>query len=156
MQDAFGGLLNIFIILIFIVIVEGILAFTVSYTKAFRMKNFVISVVEQYEGSGCFCDADSACKAKIRAHAEAIHYKPTVLQCNSNTRKVDGLFCVSNAKAKLPSGLNSAENKYYRIVTQVDINLPIVNNIMGLEFFQVSGDTRLINIQNPEDCVGNG
>ena len=48
MQEAFGGILNIFLILIFLVIVEGILAFTVSYTKAFRMKNYVIATIEQY------------------------------------------------------------------------------------------------------------
>ena len=151
MQEAFGGLLNIFIIVMFIIIVEGILAFTVSYTKAFRMKNYVISVIEQYEGSGCFCDGGTACKDKIYQHADQIHYKPTALQCHNGAKSVDGLFCVSTT-GSAPEGMNSSTNKYYRIVTQVDINIPIVNNIMGLEFFQVSGDTRLINLQSAGDC----
>ena len=149
MQDAFGGIVNIFLILIFLVIVEGILAFAVSYTKAFRMKNFVISTIEQYEGgSGCFVQKEeTACKEKIKSHASIIAYKPTTLNCHNNQISVDGLFCVD------PNGYdcagphdNSAQSRCYRITTQVDINLPIVNKIMGLEFFQVSGDTRTINV----------
>ena len=143
MQEAFGGLLNIFLIMIFIVIVEGILAFTVCYTKAFRMKNFVIATIEQYEGSGCFKEdgETSACKERIQQRAAAIHYKPTNIQCHNDAVAIEGLFCYSDATR---DDSYSAEGKYYRIVTQVDINLPIVNNIMGLEFFQVSGDTRRI------------
>ena len=39
MRDAFGGLLNIGIIVVFMTIVSGYLAFNVSYAKAFKVKN---------------------------------------------------------------------------------------------------------------------
>ena len=150
MQDAFGGIVNIFLILIFLVIVEGILAFAVCYTKAFRMKNYVIATIEQYEGSGCFAkDGDTACKQRIRERASSIAYKPTELSCHGTQESVDGLFCADATGTDCaPVGGNSAQNRCYRIVTQVDINLPIVNKIMGLEFFQVSGDTRSISTSN--------
>ena len=35
MRDAFGGLLNIVIIVVFMTLVSGYLAFNVSYAKAF-------------------------------------------------------------------------------------------------------------------------
>ena len=55
MKDAFGGIVNIVLVAIFLVIISGILGLVVNYTKAFRMKNVVISTIEQYEGaSGCF------------------------------------------------------------------------------------------------------
>ena len=55
MRDAFGGIVNIVLVAIFLVIVSGILGLVVNYTKAFRMKNTVISAIEQYEGAdGCF------------------------------------------------------------------------------------------------------
>ena len=45
MRDALGGSVTIVIIVVFIVIVLGYLAFNVNYTKAFRMKDKIISVL---------------------------------------------------------------------------------------------------------------
>lgn len=145
MQEAFGGILNIFLILIFLVIVEGILAFTVSYTKAFRMKNYVIATIEQYEGSGCF-ETDKACFNRISDRAAHINYRPTVkISCHNDQENIGNLFCATTKGIDCASvGENSAVYKCYKIVTQVDINVPIVNKIMGLEFFQVSGETRAV------------
>ncbi len=72
MREAYSGIVNIFFIAVFLVIVSGILAFIVTYTKAFKMKNIVISTVEQYEGSGCKSDS-SSCFARIEERAKNIH-----------------------------------------------------------------------------------
>lgn len=153
MQDAFGGILNIFLIAVFLIVVEGILAVTVSYTKAFKMKNYVIASIEQYEGSGCFpatgdgatTETNTACMQRIRNYAKHIAYSPANLQCWDDYNNADGLFCYGEVKddGSLKDA-NTAVNKYYRVITQVDISFPLVNRIMGLRFFQVSGDTRLI------------
>ncbi|MBO4731371.1 MAG: hypothetical protein J5597_01005 [Spirochaetaceae bacterium] len=50
MRDAMGGSVALVIIVVFIVIALGYMAFNVNYTKAFRMKNKIISVYEKYEG----------------------------------------------------------------------------------------------------------
>jgi hypothetical protein len=55
MRDAFGGLLNIVIIVVFMTLVSGYLAFNVSYAKAFKVKNKIISTIENYNGSCDFC-----------------------------------------------------------------------------------------------------
>ena len=52
MRDAYGGVVSISIVVVFLVLVSGYLAFNVNYTKAFRLKNKVISVLEEYEGAG--------------------------------------------------------------------------------------------------------
>ena len=49
MRDAFGGIVNLSMIVIFLVLVCGYLAFNVNYTKAFRVKNYIITTMEQYE-----------------------------------------------------------------------------------------------------------
>ena len=38
MRDAFGGLVNIVIIVVFLVLVSGLLAFNVNYTKAIVLR----------------------------------------------------------------------------------------------------------------------
>lgn len=139
MKDAFGGILNIVFVVIFLVIVSGILGLIVNYTKAFRMKNIVISAIENFDGaSGCFdASSDSDCKEKIIEGANKIGYHPVNINCSGATEAYS-YFCYK----KEPTA-----NKHYvyTITTQVDINIPIINNIMGLSIFQVHGDTRIVN-----------
>lgn len=145
MQDAFGGILNLVLIALFLIIVEGILGFTVNYTKAFKMKNIVISSIEEYEGAYCIDKSKntSACRTRITEGAKRIGYSPSIdINCPTSAGwvSVDNLFCAKEITSK--SG-----HSIYRIVTQVDINIPIIRNIMGLSFFQVSGDTRVVQKQ---------
>ena len=72
MRDAFGGIVNLSMIVVFLVLVCGYLAFNVNYTKAFRVKNYIITTIEQYEGN---CDNEgSACAQKISNYIRQIGY----------------------------------------------------------------------------------
>lgn len=146
MKDAFGGIINIVFISIFLVIVIGVLGLVVSYTKAFRMKNAIISVIEEYEGSGCYPEIsggtkDSACRKKIKEKAKNLKYNPVALKCSgTNVYKVEGVYCYSMEK-------KSGDTAVFRVMTQVDIGFPIIEDIMGFRFFQVTGDTKIIKLQ---------
>ncbi len=135
MKDAFGGIFNLAIISVFLVVVMGVLGLTVSYTRAFRAKNIIISRFEQY-GNSCK-KSDSACFKKIKADTESITYRPHSLSCPSGYNNLEKLFCWTYVDS-------DPNNTRYRIITQVDIDIPIINKIMGLYFFQVKGDTRVI------------
>ena len=69
MRDAFGGIANIVVIVVFLVIVSGYLAFNVNYTKAFRVKNKIISTFEQFEGN-CYDDiaTEGTCNYEIQKY----------------------------------------------------------------------------------------
>ena len=140
MKDAFGGIVNIVLVAIFLVIISGILGLIVNYTKAFRMKNTVISTVEEYEGAcGCFSNTGSnGCREKIEEKAKSFGYHPTELHCPSDYTEGYGLFCYKQVES------DSKNNYIYTVITQVDINIPIINKMMGLSIFQVHGDTRAI------------
>ena len=64
MKEAYGGIFNLVFLVVFLVIVISLLGLTVSYTKAFKMKDRIIAVIEEYEGSGCE-NNDSACMKKF-------------------------------------------------------------------------------------------
>lgn len=138
MRDALGGTVVITIIVIFIVFVSAYLAFNVNYTKAFKMKNKIISTYEEYNGK---CETD--CKTKIKEYAESIGYKPK-LNCGGYDRDSNGLYCfkemfVNKDNRSCDEGLKS----YYKIQTKIDIRIPIVDNILGLQVFAISGDTKV-------------
>jgi len=157
MQEAFGGILNIVFIGIFLVLVSSILAFTVNYSKAFRMKNIAISYLERYEASNCNTHASDncpcftpgkACYNKIAEAAGHIGYAPANINCPVNYKKASydsgDMFCYRQVASDNNDNYMSDSPGYFEIVTQVDIDIPLVNKIMGLHFFQVTGDTRVI------------
>ena len=53
MKEAIGGVLSLNLILIFLVLISCYLAFSVNYTKAFRVKNEIRSIIEKNEGLTC-------------------------------------------------------------------------------------------------------
>ncbi len=140
MQESIGGIVNLFLIAIFLTIVSGILAISVNYIKAFRMKNFVITKVEQYEATSCFKKSATACSNEILNKAKSIGYSKTGLLCDKGySRDYNGLFCykrITHSKGKCS----------YSIVTQVDFRIPVVSNLLNFDFFQVHGDTRIIEV----------
>ena len=137
MKDAFGGILSLVFLVVFLVLVVGILGFIVNYTKAFKMKNQVIATIEQYKGTSSCFKTGGTCYKRIEEKAKGIGYSPTVLQCPSTGYKAIGkLFCASDLKS------DEWGNKYYSVITQVDIGAPIISNILSYDIFQVHGDTR--------------
>ena len=109
MRDALGGTVTLFIISVFIVLALGYLAFNVNYTKAFRMKDKIVSVYETY--NGCNGSGDSTdpatCQDEIEKYATKIGYKPDNFSCSSGEyKKIDNLYCVRVVDA---SGKTSAQ-----------------------------------------------
>ena len=142
MQEAFGGIINMFFIGLFLLIVISILGLVVSYTKAFKMKNVIISHIENYEASGCFKEG-TACMKRIEDSAKALGYGAKI-NCPAGFTKIDGLFCYKEISVHGTKNHVSSNPKRYRIITQVDLDLPLISNIFSMNFFQVTGDTEVI------------
>ena len=139
MRDAFGGIVNIAMIVVFLVVVSGYLAFNVNYTKAFRVKNKIISTIEEYEGN---LD-NEALKTKISEYMKSVGYSAPDFNLTSEGYKCEYGYCVK--EVPISTGSDTKERSYFKVVTQINIDIPIINKIMpGLKIFQVSGDTKPI------------
>lgn len=145
MRDSLGGAVNIIIIVVFIVIALGYMAFNVNYTKAFRMKNKIISEFEKANG---VCEAGSACANNIVAYAHEIGYETNrnSFHCNGLSPGVNNLFCYSevvvNARQDSSSIADRNDSHYYTIVTKINIEIPIIDNVFDLDVFKISGNTK--------------
>ena len=149
MRDAIGGVVNISFIAIFMLVVSGYLAFSVSYNKAFKVKNKVISVLEQYE------HYNDTSKAAIKDYMNKIGYNassPRIVEDKDGT----GWNCPSDLpgvclkwtqdEASVDMGIPKG---YYSVKTAVDIDVPIFNKFLPyMTFFQTQGDTMTINAEN--------
>ena len=143
MRDAFGGLVNIVIIVVFLVLVSGLLAFNVNYTKAYRVKNKIITTLEQSEG---VCSEDSACDNAIVDYMRTLGY-------SANNFNLDGFdckhgYCIKEISTASETGAvdeGNGNKVYFQVYTQINIDIPILNKILpGLRIFQVGGTTQII------------
>ena len=151
MSDSVGGVVTMGWILIFIAVVAGYMAFNVNYTKAFRMKNKIIDCVNKY-GDACFTTHSS----EYSNYAKEIGYHPRgTFVCPSSYGSAtydhtNGFCYYKYDKVKQSSGLTDedivydGDYHYYKIVTKVDIDIPIIQNMFELRFLTVYGDTKTI------------
>lgn len=144
MRDAIGGVVNITFIAIFMIVVSAYLAFTVSYNRAFKVKNKVISILEQYE------HFNEPAKSAIKEYNTRLGYS------GQQGFNLDGYTCPSDLQGiciKWTQDTESTEaglpKGYYSVVTAVEVNIPIFNKFLPfMTVFQTSGDTMTINATN--------
>lgn len=148
MNEGVGSTTILVIIAVFIAIVSAYLAYNVNYTKAFRMKNKIVSLYEEYNGQ-CY----SECQTKISDYARDIGYNPYhSLDCPAqdgavSTQEVMMLYCeyrmpVDKSKISDNVFVDSGDQYYYRILTRIDIQIPIIQNVLQLRVLNVTGDTK--------------
>lgn len=152
MNEGVGSTTVIVVIMVFIAFVSAYMAYNVNYTKAFRMKNKIIALYEEYEGH-----CESECRAKIITYAREIGYSSATLSCDdsffrpagsSSQTFVEAGYCeyrVTEEKSgyeKVWEDNNSKPGYYYRILTRIDIRIPIVQNVLNLRVLNVTGDTK--------------
>ncbi len=160
MNEGVGSTSTIVIIIVFIAIVSAYMAYNVNYTKAFRMKNKIISLYEEYDGE-CPGSPDQAgtCQNKILTYSRQIGYSSASLNCDTNplrpdqdvleTRRYAVGYCaykiqMRNARQSDATVVDEGKDMYYyRILTRIDINVPIVQNVLQLRILNITGDTKL-------------
>ncbi len=165
MRDAIGGTFTFQIIIFFLVLVSGYLAFSVNYSKAFRAKNKVIDVYEAYEGN---LKNDRA-QEKINTYFKQIGYNPAQEYVNvknaecaeigsstggsttgSDASKVCGKcecqngFCIKEV-CDTENSSTLLSKKYAEVTTFVSIDIPIMKWVLSrIPFFTVKGSSSTV------------
>lgn len=158
MRDAVGGSVVISIIMVFIVVVSAYLAFNVNYMKAFKMKDKVISVYEAY---GRSCDEvngedKSKCFQEITNYAREIGYDVAKLNCEgAGYSSKEDLYCEKKVEVskndESSSIVDMGSSRYYKIMTKIDIRIPIVDYALDIKPFQINGDTKVFTTYNDKE-----
>lgn len=139
MQEASGqaGLMNIMLTIIGIIIV--LLAGSIAYSKAFRVKNRIVDAIEKNNG---YNDA----KDSIEKTLEDIGYR-TIDKSNYTSYcpsdKFSGFELVTN---KYPGYFyciykKSTGNTYYKVVTFMYFDIPLIGNYL---YIPVTGETKIL------------
>ncbi|HIR58495.1 MAG TPA: hypothetical protein IAB38_00430 [Candidatus Onthousia excrementipullorum] len=149
MRDAIGQVFTLQIILAFVLLINGYMAYSVNYTRAFRVKNRIVDIIEQYEGP-----YNDEAIAKINSYIDQMTYEvpPRLVQdflndygSNANESSCQNGWCYVAHEVSIDEADGERKGRYYSVVTFVNINIPVINNIVGLgDFLRVVGETRTI------------
>ncbi len=158
MKEAIGSTWLIGIVITFIAIFSGFLAYSISYTKAFRVKNEVISIIEKNEGfsktslKGTEVDNESKLKDDKSTEGKAYRFIKSVgynysqnYSCTEGTLQLGG-YCL----AKYCPGNGEGERVYYKVTTFIALKIPVLNIGINLP---ISGETRALYNDNSNNCT---
>lgn len=122
MREAFGGVFMMKLLLIILFVVVAFAAVGLSIAKGYRVKNQLISYIEQYEGCllpGDYVDGQTMEKCTLRGDNED--------KINNYLRKIG--YDPDNYIYLVERNRSSSDNGYYYTVyVQVNWNLPFVSS----------------------------
>ena len=139
MRESIGGAWIFSIVITFIVLFSSYLAISINYSKAFKVKNSIVNMIEQNEG----IDTD-----KIEAYLNAAgYYSYGVCPRNedgrewhaesANTSSTKYRYCWSTTSSEA-GGL---KKNYYQIIVFFKVDLPVIGDLLT---FRITGETKAV------------
>ncbi len=156
MREGIGGIWLTQLVILFILIFVAFLALSLNYTKAFKVKNELLTIIEKREG---MTSGDNGSIGIINNYLKSNAYFVThgcpensygVRDLNSQALtlvtkndKSEYYYCVTKVHSPIS---NNKNNYYYKVNIFFYFNLPVLGDIFK---FDVNGSTK--NITNPAD-----
>ena len=144
MRDAFGGAFMLKLFLFFIIIYICIMAGAISYTKAFRVKNGIINIIEQNSFGG---SSDTITTEKISDYLQGVNYNYEEEQLRvycTDMQDNDVPYIFVNGACIVPhySDVDNGQGDvYYEVATFVHIELPFFGININVP---VHGESKII------------
>lgn len=156
MKESVGYTVTLNIMITFIVIVFAFLSAALIYFKSNKMSNVITETIEKYEGyNGCV-------KNGIGLKLTNLGYNKMQVDCNNYYNRI-GNKEKANCSSSLTDGsegycvfmcremYDSEWYYYYKISTNMMINIPIINDLLNIPIF--SNTNRLYDFEcQTESC----
>lgn len=141
MRESIGGTWLFQIAIVFILLFAGYLALSVNYSRAFKVKNEIISIIERNEGP------TTKAQSQITQYLGTVNHT-VVGKCETDetafmsTHYGRGAYCL---KKTCVDG-HVISRAYYKVTVFFKFDLPVVGDLFT---FRVVGETKVI--YKPED-----
>lgn len=154
MREAIGGSWLLGFVMLFIVLFSAYLAVSVNYTKAFKVKNKIINIIEENEGfSTSVGDVSSKpndqlassnrTEDKIYYYLRDIGYATTKInntKCPSGDMYAGG-YCIEK--------VCTSQGAYYKVTSFIKIELPLIWDSFVIP---IKGETKVL-YYTPNDDI---
>ena len=181
MKEAIGGSYIFEIVIVFIALFSAFLVYSISYTKAFRVKNEILSLIEENQGyttsarsSELFVLNDKELEADPSVEAKAFYlikkygYKHDILDerddlCYMVSNAVGGSSGENVEGVMRPGGYclyklcnpgdGQTMNTTYKVTAFIALEIPVISVVVKIP---ISGETRTIYSDNGKMDCSNG
>lgn len=146
MRESIGGTWLLGFVVAFIVIFSAYLAVSINYTKAFKVKNQIINLIEENEGfSKSIGDVSSKTDSQLKSSSQTedkIYYY--LKEIGYATAKIDTNKCPAG---EAQSGgycikkVCTRQGSYYKVTSFIKIELPIIWQSFTIP---ISGETKVL------------
>lgn len=153
------------IVVLFVVLFSSYLAISINYSKAFKVKNFILSTIERREGytkslTDTSLDTDAvnnsetgteSAQSEINSYLKDFGYYTNVIKsgyCEKNGygKTMSGGYCVKRVCNEAGTGTSN----YYKVTTFMRIEFPLITFALDIP---ISGETKLIYYDSSDiDC----
>ena len=148
-----GSSLLLNIVIVIIGVVSAFLISSIAYSKAFKVKNRIVSVIEKYNGDCNFDNDADTCYSEINSELQDMGYSSNISHgCSDEDTLVYGKnnvryhFCVNKytlcdeykTDGKTCKD-DSNETYYYKVTTFMHFDIPLIGQVLE---FPVSGETK--------------
>ncbi len=133
MKDSFGSAYMIYVFIFFVIIFITFISLILKYAQAFKVKDQIISIIEEYEGYTNSYEAINYIEDYIENNTS---YRPEVKSDTLNN--INGK-CSSIYKFCVAEHSDTNGRKYYTVYTFVSWNFPFLG--IG-DTWELQGETR--------------
>lgn len=147
MNESLGRIPVLVVIMIFIVAISGYIAFTVNYSKAFKAKSEITTLIYQNKNN-----IDEELIGKIANRLKSVQYSADDQYVNKNCDGSENGYKAVGSQGwcyKIVTTANENEEcsvhdkKYVKIKTFISIDVPVLKNVFSnLSLFIVEGSTK--------------
>ncbi len=140
MKAATGNAMLMNIIIVFLVIVMALLVTSISYTKAFRIKNRIVDIIEYYDGNFNDVGTKANITNEINNSLSSVGYR---LSGSKKCKEIDNKKAIdlsSNYQVCIYEYDDSTRGKYYKVIAYMYFDVPVVGGILNIP---VSGETKV-------------
>ncbi|MBP3841363.1 MAG: hypothetical protein IK997_04550 [Bacilli bacterium] len=144
MKEGIGNTVVISLVMVFIVFMSSYLAFTINYSKAFKMKSKLIDVIQSHNNNM----NDEEIAVEMNNYINEIGYSTNSETMQSNCTNA-GYSVMEGATGwcykEFSSEVNDEGNvrRYVKIRTFISVDIPFINRIFNkIRVFTVEGSTK--------------
>ena len=155
MKESIGYTVTLNIAILFIIIVFAFLSAALIYFKSNKVSNIITETIEKYEGYNTYAKNETNTKLTSlgynKKQVNCITYYNKIGdkerdKCSSSLTDGSDGYCIFVCKEMFDSECYY----YYKISTNMMINIPIINEILDIPIF--SNTNRLYDFEDQKTC----
>lgn len=137
MRQALGNTFVLNVVIVIVIIMMALIIGSLSYTKAFKVKNLIISTIEEHE------KFDDVARSSIESSLAEMGYRINrngVQRCKVDATSDETALTNSSSYRYCVVQRKTAKGVYYRVTSYMYFDFPIIGEKLE---FPVYGETRM-------------